>query len=365
MRIAMIGSRGIPAREGGVERVVEQITGELVALGHEVLVYCRRHYVGSAPAPVAGRAIPTPGLAGKHLDTFTHTGTAMLDVLRRRVDVVHIHSPGPALWSWIPAAAGLGIVFTVHAPDWRRAKWSLPAKGLIRAGLACGMRFADAVTTVSGPLATELGELYDREIITIPNATCPARLQPPETISRWRLEPDGYGLYVGRIVPEKRLDLLLRAWTNAGGGRPLVVVGDADENRYARACKKLAGPNVMFVGRQHGKVLAGLYSHAAMVIQPSVLEGMSLVLLEAAAYGRCILAADIPENRRIMGEAILYFQSDDIDELRGQIRGWLSKDTSCRSELGMKARSVVSEVFSWPEAASALESVYLRVVQER
>ena len=364
MRIAMIGSRGIPAREGGVERVVEQLTCELAARGHEVLVYCRRHYTGSAPAPAAGRAILTVGLGGKHLDTFTHTATAMLDVLRRRVDVVHIHSPGPALWSWIPAAAGLGIVFTVHAPDWRRAKWSLPAKGLIRAGLACGMRLADAVTTVSAPLAAELGRSYGREIITIANATRPARPQPPQTVSRWSLEPDGYCLYVGRIVPEKRLDLLLRAWSGAGG-RTLVVVGDADESRYARACKKLAGPDVMFVGRQHGRVLSGLYSHAAMVIQPSVLEGMSLVLLEAAAHGRCILAADIPENRGIMGEAVLYFPSDNVDELRGQIQRWLSKDTSCRSEMGMKAKAVVCESFTWSEAASVLEGVYLRVAQKR
>ena len=134
MRIAMIGSRGIPARIGGVEHVVEDLTRHLVARGHDVIVYGRKHYLAGAGQPQAGRCIVTAGLSGKHLDTFTHSASAACDVLRRKVDVVHIHSPGPALWSWLPAMAALPVVFTVHAPDWQREKWSLPAKCVIRGG---------------------------------------------------------------------------------------------------------------------------------------------------------------------------------------------------------------------------------------
>ena len=217
MRIAMIGSRGIPARAGGVERVVEELTRELSARGHEVLVYARPGYARQ-PWSGPGRIIPTPGLPGKHLDAITHTATAMLAVSRRGADVVHIHSPGPALWSWLAAARGLPIVLTVHAPDWRREKWTVPARLALRAGLALGMRLARAVTAVSPCLAEELTKTFGRQVLCIPNAVRPVQPVPARAIRAWGLKPDAYGLYVGRIEPEKRLDFLLRAWRGAAAG---------------------------------------------------------------------------------------------------------------------------------------------------
>jgi glycosyltransferase involved in cell wall biosynthesis len=357
MRIAMIGSRGIPARWGGVERVVEELARELSSRGHEVLVYGRRWYLADAGRADAGKVIVTAGLRGKALDTITHTATAMLDVRRRGVDVVHIHSPGPALLSWMPRLAGLPIVLTVHAADWRRDKWFGPAKLMLKLGLMCGMKVAGAVTAVSGPLAAELARSFGREVLYVPNAV---HLPVPTQIGRiaqWGLKPDDYLLYVGRIVPEKRLDLLLCALSRVETQRKIVVAAELDNSRYCRRCRALAGPGTLFVGPQYGQVLSELYACAALVVQPSVLEGMSLVLLEAAAHGRCVLAADIPENREIMGESILYFSTDNIDELAMGINRSLEQD-DLRRELGRKARALVSGKYSWSEVASQMENVY-------
>lgn len=362
MRIAMLGSRGVPARSGGVETVVEALTGQLAARGHEVIVYARRHYVGRHPHATAGRVITTPGLNGKHLDTITHTVTASVDLLFRRADVVHIHSPGPALMSWLPALAGIPIVFTVHAPDWRRDKWSSGAKIMLNAGLKCGIKRAAEITSVSRELAEELSQRFGKFVHYIPNAP-PLEISPSkQLLENLGIKEGSYGLYVGRIVEEKRLDLLLKAWANSELENKLVVAGDWNEARYGRQCRKTAPPNAIFVGTQYGSDLAGIYAHAAVVIHPSVLEGMSLVLLEAANYGRCIIATDLPENREILGEAGLYFNRDDLNQLTVQIRRCF-QDKRLRDSFGTNARNCVEKSFGWAAAAQMYENLYRMAVR--
>ena len=365
MRIAMVGSRGIPARSGGVERVVEQLAGELALRGHDLIVYCRGGYTSRSANTAPVRRIFTPGIGGKFLDTITHTSTAMLDLLFRKVDIVHVHSPGPAMVSWIPAMARKALVLTVHAPDWRRDKWPMTAKMALKAGLACGMRLADAVTAVTPSLAGELSELYDREVTYVPNAPGPTIRPENEIVNELGLTADNYGLYVGRIVPEKRLDLLLRAWSRAGVSAPLVVVGNVDASRYGRDCRKQAeraSAEVIFAGPRYGGQLAGLYANAAVVVQPSVLEGMSLVLLEAGAYRRCVMTADIRANRDTLGGNALYFKPDDISELSGLICRCLEQET-LRSDKGCQAGDFVKAEYSWTDSAERIERIYQQVLR--
>jgi glycosyltransferase involved in cell wall biosynthesis len=363
MRIAMVGTRGIPAGSGGAERVVQELAAELTARGHEVLVYSRCGYVGRSPHPPAGRSILTPGLPGKHLDTITHTATAMCDLLRRKVDVVHVHSPGPALLSWIPRLAGLPVVLTIHAPDWQRDRWSAPAQAALRLGLSCGMRLAAAVTCVSPSLAGQLSKQFAREVHWVPNGVRPASPPPIRRISRWGLEDDRYVLTVGRIVPEKGLDLLLRAWPVVAGKFPhkLVIVGGPGDAGYARRCRDIA-PEAAFVGEQTGGVLSELYGHASLIVQPSRLEGMSLVLLEAAVLGRCILAADIEANSSVMGDSILYFNRDNADDLANRVCQALG-DQEDRREAGRRAKALVESRYTWSAAAALMECVYRQAIR--
>ncbi len=359
----MIGSRGIPAGVGGVERVVEDITRGLAMRGHDVLVYGRRCYLGGAPAPQFGRSIITGGCDGKHLDTITHTATAVWDVLHRGVDIVHIHSPGPAIWSWLPAVARRKIVFTVHAPDWQRDKWSLPAKTVIRGGLAIGMRTADAVTAVSQNIAADLSQRFGREVTCVPNSVGERKPLAANKIKRWGLRENGYALHVGRIVPEKRLDLLLKAWREAQLGIPLVVAGDASGDGYQQSCRELAlGSNVLFVGPQTGEVLEELYSNTAMVVQPSVLEGASLVLLESAAYAKCVICTDIPANREILGDTETYFPQDKITELVAQLCRCYS-DGELLADVGRRVQNRVLSEFSLEEVVSGYEQIYREVLR--
>jgi glycosyltransferase involved in cell wall biosynthesis len=367
MRIAMVGLRGLPARGGGAERVVECLADELTRRGHEIIVYGRRDYLRGAPPWQGGRVVLTGGLGGKNLETVTHTATAVWDVMRRGIDVVHVHSPGPALWSWVPALGAKAVVFTVHAADWRRDKWSLPAKIMLNLGLGIGMRVAREVTAVSRPLATELSERFARDVTFVPNSVRAVQpVAPGEVLGdpRWSLSPDRYVLFVGRIEPEKRLNVLLKAWRKASAdltGYKLAVVGDVMSSPYGRECRRTAPDRTVFLGLQHADRLAELYSNAAIVVQPSVLEGMSLVLLEAAAYGRCILAAGIRENVAVLGDCGIYFKGDDVDELSALICRYLGSERD-RSFLGSRARSAMALKPSWADIAITMERIYHRAL---
>ncbi len=375
MRIAMVGTRGIPARLGGAERVVEELARHLVLRGHEVLVYCRRGHVGANGNGRCGSGLVrlfTPHCEGKHLEAFTATASAVWDLLRRDVDVVHVHSPGPAMLSWLPAAAGRAVVLTVHAPDWRRDKWSPTARTLLRGGLWCGMKCAAQVTAVSASLADELENRYRRPVLHVPNAAPACRAVGVRCLPFWGLAPGRYLLHVGRIVPEKRLDLLLQGWKTAtsdvrsaaarrsspdASSWKLAVAGPWDDSSYGRACRAAAGPDVIFLGPQYGRELGELYSHAAAVVQPSVLEGMSLVLLEAAAHGRCLLAAEIPANREVLGDSALYVQPDDAAALAAALGRCMECEDE-RARLGESARRRLAELPTWADVAQTMERIY-------
>lgn len=346
--------------------MVEELAIELTGRGHEVLVYARPWYLRGTPASAAsaGRVIPTGGLAGKHTDAITHTATALWDVLRRGVDVVHLHSAGPALLSWLPVAAGIPVVLTIHAPDWRRRRWSRPARIMLSGGLKVGMKLSAAVSTVSLSLRDFLADTYDREVLWIPNGVRPAQPVPARAIAKWGLEAGRYALHVGRIVPEKRLDLLLAAWRGLDAAMPLVVAGDARQDpAYAAECRRAADASVRFVGPQYGQVLAELYSNAAMVVQPSELEGMSLVLLEAASYGRCVVARDIPANREALGDAMVGFSEPSIEGLSEGIMKCVG-NRAYRNEVGQAAARRVAEKSNWADIALKYERMYLNSAEK-
>ncbi|KKL13381.1 hypothetical protein LCGC14_2526320 [marine sediment metagenome] len=360
MRIAVIGCKGIPAVAGGVERVVEEVGAEMAARGHDVIVYARRgQYPGPAPERVRGmRVITTAGVPGKHTDAITHTATAAWDLLQRNVDVVHLYSPGPALLSFLPAARRVPVVFTIQGPDWEGPRWSRPARLALSAGLACGMRFASVVTTVSLSIADFLADKYHREVTCVPNGVRPARVRKPDIISGWGLRPEGYALNVGRIVRGKGVDLLVRTWAGLDLDMPLVIVGDMDqEPGYAARCRRYTDNRIRFVGPCFGPTLEELYSNASLVVQPSRWEGMSLVLLEAASYERPVVAREMPANREALGEAMIAFQGESAEALGGAIIKCVG-DEQLRRQVARLARKRVTARFSWPRIADEYERLY-------
>jgi glycosyltransferase involved in cell wall biosynthesis len=230
MRIVMLGQKGIPAREGGVERHVEELAARLVALGHAVTVYVRMPYVPRTMRTHRGvRLVHLPTVRTKHLEAIIHSFLATLHVLATKPDVVHYHGVGPAALLWIPRMFlhRTKVVFTFHCQDYHHQKWNFLARLFLRAGEYIGVRCADEVITVSKTLTRYVATAYLRRATYIPNGVVKTRShESRKTLRRFGLRPRQYVLAVARLVRHKGIHELIAASTRLATTHDLVIAGD-------------------------------------------------------------------------------------------------------------------------------------------
>ncbi len=409
MKIAVIGSKGMPAASGGVERHVEAVATRLAKAGHEVLVYTRPWYTRQRRASklkaksykLAGgvRLIPLPSIVTKYLDAITHTLLASFDVLRRDVDIVHYHGIGPSLLLWIPKLlsrfvrpqAPLVVIATFHCQDYHHQKWNWFARLALRLGEWIACTIADETVVVSRELERYVWTAYQRKAIYVPNGVDGElrikNYESRERLKRFRLQPNGYLLFVGRLVRHKGAHTLISAYRQLqaippqrdpalavasypatagprlGGGKlqasfPLVIVGaGANTSEYERELRRMArGMPIRFLGEQTGEALAGLLRGARLLVHPSVSEGMSLLLLEAMAAGTPVLSSDIPENLEVLGKTATVFRADDADDLARRLFWCLTHPKTIASR-ARQAQSLAKH-FQWEQTVDTLVDVY-------
>jgi glycosyltransferase involved in cell wall biosynthesis len=365
MRIMMIGQKGVPATYGGIERHVEEVGSRLAERGHDVTVFCRTNYSteGCDYRGMHLRPMRTPHT--KHLDAIVHSGLSTLVSMTHPPDVIHYHALGPGLWSPLPRFLSPSkVVLTVHGLDHHRAKWGRGARAVLTTAAWMSARVPDVTIGVSRALADHYLERYGRPIIYIPNGVTPSRRRPAREIrERFGLAERSYVLFVGRLVPEKAPDLLIQAFRHVPGDLRLVIVGGSSfTDRYADSLRAWgeADPRVMFTGYVYGDTLEELYSNAAVFVLPSLLEGLPLTLLEAAAYGVPIVVSDIPPHREVVSRDApghRLFRSGDerslAEVLLAAIEGGASEQEGARHF----SRDIVT-TYSWDDVAWATEDLY-------
>src|SRR5687767_6289928 len=308
MRIAMIGQRGVPATFGGIEHHVEELGSRLAARGHEVTVYTRTNYTAERHTMYRGmrpRYLPT--VNSKHLDAIVHSTLSTLDAVFAHADVVHYHAVGPGIPAVVPRYLSRAkVVLSVHGLDAERAKWGGVARRVLELGQWLSARVPDATIVVSKDLEAHYRQRYHRPTVYIPNGVKePHRRPAAEITDRFGVRGGDYFLFVGRLVPEKAPDLLLRAFRKVEGDIRLIVAGGSSfTDEYVRDLDRLASqdPRVIMPGYVYGEVLEELYSNAVAFVLPSLLEGLPLTLLEAASYGAPIVASDIPPHVQVVHE---------------------------------------------------------------
>lgn len=365
----MIGQKGVPATYGGVEHHVEQV-GRLLAQREdvEVTVYCRRQYGSDLSGEYKGmRLVRTPTLASKHLEAISHSLTSTVHALLSGVDVVHYHALGPAMVAPLVRYLSRGkVVLTVHGLDHERAKWKGPASQVLNLAHRMSGHVPDAVVTVSRALTEHYERRFDCGPVYVPNGvTAPA---PHEIAERLRtehgIEPGRYVLFVGRVVPEKRVDLLVGAAHLLPADVKVVVVGGSSFSQdYVAEITALAAndPRIVLPGFLYKAELAGLYTHAAAFVQPSDVEGLPLTLLEAASYGIPVLASDIAPHREILAgcrcRAHRTFPQGDGAALATELVAMLDDREDLRRQAAREAATLVAP-YNWTAAADALVHVY-------
>lgn len=376
LRIAMVGQKGIPARYGGVETHVENIAVRLAARGHDVSVFCRSRLRGAETSPGQNGSyrgvhlLYRGSLNTKHFDAASHTFVSALEAsCRHRFDVVHLHGIGPAAFAPIAGLFGRKVVSTFHALDWRQVKWGARAKSILRRGEAVGARRSDGVIAVSRLMQAHIQSMHGVDAVYIPNgASLPTGEISPEPLAHWSLVPGEYLLTVGRIIADRDIETLLRAFATLRDRHPrlrLVVVGsETPRTRYADALERMAGERVVFTGDVFGAPLEALYAHCRLYVLASRVEGLPITVCEAMAHRRALVLSDIPENAEVGGDAAQFFKCGDEKALAAAIESLLDDDAG-REALGTLARARAETDYNWEIVADRVEAFYYRVLTER
>ena len=369
MRIAMIGHKRYGSREGGVEVVVTELARRMAALGHEVTCYdrsgsdvmtgeavqMREHVVGGV------RVVPVRTVDKKGLAALSSSFFATLAVVKDRPDVVHYHAEGPCVPLPLARCAGIRTVATIHGLDWQRAKWGKLASAYIKMGERAAATKADELIVLSEANKAYFKEAYGREATYIPNGVDVQAVRAADSIkAKWGLEEGSYLLYLGRLVPEKRPELLIEAFKKLETDKQLVIAGgSSDTSEFERSLHTLAegDSRILFTGFVSGEPLEELYSNAYAYVLPSDVEGMPMSLLEAMAHGRCCVTSDVPECADVLGGAGLTFEKGDAADL-GRVLGGVLADPAKAARLGEAARGRVNSIYDWDSVVERTLSLY-------
>lgn len=366
LRILMVGQKGVPATYGGIERHVEEVGARLAARGHSVGVYCRTHYTRMRGTYRGMRLLRRPSINTKYLDTLTHTLVATLDALfLRRADIVHYHALGPSPFALVPRFRRMRTVVTVHGLDWEREKWGPLASYILQRCEYPAIHFPKTTIVVSRTLQQYFFDKYRIRPRFIPNGTPEAVRRPPDKIRQWGLDGGNYVLFVGRLTPEKGCHFLMEAWSRLDTPVRLVVAGGTSfTNEYVESLRRFESDRILMTGYVYGDVLAELWSNALFVVLPSTMEGLSIALLEAVSYGRCVLISDIPENLEVMGDCAPRFESRDVDDLEAKLRMLLDSPETIERYMKLTRENIASR-YSWETIVDDIERCYYEVAAGR
>jgi glycosyltransferase involved in cell wall biosynthesis len=363
LRVSMLGLRGFPNVQGGVETHAQNLALGLVDLGCEVEVIVRSAFVAANSSrswhKIKFVRLWSPRVKG--LEAFVHSFLGVLYAAWSRPDILHIHAIGPALFTPLARALGLRVVVTHHVLNYDNEKWGWPARAILRLGERAGMMFANARIAVSHGLARRMEDAYGVPLKMIPNGIPRARkVASTATLQAFGLQPKRYVLMVARIDEQKRqLDLIDAFGRIDRRGWKLAIAGAADHSgAYARSVAEAAQktPGVIMLGHQGGDALAELYTHAGVFVLASSHEGQPIAVLEAISYGCPLILSDISAHREICSSGARFVAVGDIAALANGLAEILVSSPTPRLDV-MQCERVV-RVHDWRQIAQQTFEVY-------
>jgi glycosyltransferase involved in cell wall biosynthesis len=375
MRIAMVGTKGIPAKWGGIEKYIEEVGHRLVERGHEVTVFGSKWYCkGYDKKTYLGmRIIRLPTIHLQATDALTNAFFAMISILGGSYDIVHFH--GFASYFFVPIIkkAGKLSVITIHAMEsnWGNDKYSSFGQKVLKCAFKIGIRHADRVTTVAEHLRANIKKNYNRQAMLLPSGIDNVTPLPPQVIkAKYGLNGSNYLLFLGRIDPIKRVDWLLDLSGILNNNVRVVIAGGAQDpptEAYLQSLKQKAGNDskIIFTGPVFGDEKSELLSNCLLFLAPSQNEGLPITLLEAIAYGRCCIASDIPAHSVVIQNEVtgFLFPSDDKDGFIAKVVKLINESEKLKS-IGKAARQHAELIFDWERTADETKRVYDELLRE-
>jgi len=367
MRIGVIGSRGIPDIQGGIETHCQELYTRLALIeGNHVTIYRRKPYLDKEKKNAVFKNIRFIDISvpqNKSFETFLHSLFSTVHAIFQKYDIVHYHNTGPGFFIPIVKLSGAKVVFTYHNVSYTQKKWNRFAKYFLTISEKISLTWSDFIIYISDVIRSEMKERYNiadnRSKIVFNGVRLPEKSSESDYLNELGLEKNGYILSVGRFMEEKGFDYLIRAYKATGKSNiKLVLAGDTDyPTEYSRKLKMLANENgIILTGFIKGEKLRQLFSFARLFVISSYSEGLPIALLEAMSYDLDVLASDIPANSEIRLDKNDYFRTGDEEALAQAILKKLSVP-SRRS-----FRHVLSERYDWDIITEETNQVYQTLI---
>jgi glycosyltransferase involved in cell wall biosynthesis len=400
LKIAIAGTRGIPARYGGFETFAEELSKRLVERGHEVAVYCREGSgesevgsrsglnAGDAPTPDTRHPTPVerillPAFRHKYFETVSHTFLSAIDALRRDFDVILLCNAANAFVLPLLRAARIPVAINVDGIERHRRKWNIVGKAVYAIGESFSALFASRVVADADVIAGYYRARYGIEPVTIPyGAEFPVE-EDSDVLQRLGIEAGNYILYVSRFEPENNPLEVVTAYEGVGSGEwgvgetaratsgsslphpipntplpPLIMLGAAAYARDLEAkLRTHQSDRVLFPGALYGRDYRTLQRNALIYIQATEVGGTHPAMIEAMASGGCVLANDTPENREVGADAVGYFTLRPVQTLSGTLSEYL-ESPALRERMRIAARARAGEKYGWTAVTDAYERLF-------
>lgn len=361
MRLAILGTRGVPPSYGGFETFAAELSTRLVQRGHHVSVYCREE---GAAAWNGVERIVLPAARHKYFETVSHAFLSAVDALRRDFDAILVCNAANAFVLPLLRAARIPVAINVDGIERKRRKWNVLGRAVYAAGETFAVSFANAVIADAEVIARYYREQYAAESIVIPYGAEFPDEDDSDVLVRLGIRPQEYILYVSRFEPENNPLEVVEAYEKLDTDVPLVMLG---KGLYAHGLvtelHRHASDRVLFPGALYGRDYRTLQRNALVYIQATEVGGTHPALIEAMASGGVVLAHETPENREVGGDAVGYFALRPEETLSGTLRGWLANPL-IREEFRARARSRAQQRYSWERVTDAYEELFARISRQ-
>jgi glycosyltransferase involved in cell wall biosynthesis len=369
MRIALVGTRGVPARYGGFETCVEEVGSRLAERGHEVVVYCRRlggDASDSAPEPSSYRGMTLVHLGAlkrRSLETLSHTGLSVAHLARHRTDVAVVFNSANSPWLPVIKMSRIPVATHVDGLEWKRGKWGPTGRRYYQIAERLAVWWSKALIADAVGIADYYRDKFDADTDLIAYGAPRVEGDASDRIAELRLRPGGYHLVVARFEPENHVDVIVEGYRKSAATLPLIVVGSAPyADEYTRKVHAQADDRVRFLGGVWDQeLLDQLYANSFTYLHGHSVGGTNPSLLRALGAGTATTAFDVVFNREVLGASGLYFaNADDVARLVEQSE----RDVERTRARGQQSADRASR-YDWDDVADRYEELCRRLVSGR
>ncbi|HLH04117.1 MAG TPA: DUF1972 domain-containing protein [Bryobacteraceae bacterium] len=363
MRIALVGTRGIPANYGGFETFAEEVSTRLAERGHDVTVYCRERYAELVYRGVNLRYLPT--IRHKYLDTIAHTALSTADLFLRKYDVVLYCNAANAIFTLWPRFFGKPTALNVDGIERRRKKWNRLARAWYLVSEWLATWCASAIVSDAETIRAYYLERFGKNSTFIPYGADVGKIPASDRVEALGLTPGRYVLYVSRMEPENNALLVRRAFERVKTEYKLALVGDAPyAESYIAEVRNTRDPRIVFPGAVYGEGYRQLQSHCAAYVQATEVGGTHPALIEAMGRGALVLYLNVPESTEVAGGVAVAFEPSE-DDLTEKLQWALDLAPGDREAMGSRAMERIRERYSWDSVTQQYESLLSTLVRRK